>query len=162
MDSISDSMDVNLSQLWEIVKDREAWHAVVHGVTKSWTQLSNWTTSAFDETTHRNEQAVWEGWGCFYKNTSLDPSPDSLHRWEGKTGGLETLRNKGIVSLGSWMCSPSKTCQVGRWRWVALLHFSVKEKVALKTIMCTSKGEFNYIHTKLTHCIPSLKYQGTS
>ena len=33
----TDSMDMNLSQLWETVKDREAWHAVVHGVTKSWT-----------------------------------------------------------------------------------------------------------------------------
>ena len=39
--SVTDSMDMNLSKLWEIVKDREAWYAAVHGVTKSWTQLSN-------------------------------------------------------------------------------------------------------------------------
>ena len=37
LDGITDSMDMNLSQLWEIVKDREAWHAVVHGVIKSQT-----------------------------------------------------------------------------------------------------------------------------
>ena len=37
MDGITDSMDVSLSKLMEIVKDREAWHAVVHGVTKRWT-----------------------------------------------------------------------------------------------------------------------------
>ena len=40
LDSITNSMDMNLSELWEIVKGREAWHATVHGVSKSQTQLS--------------------------------------------------------------------------------------------------------------------------
>ena len=40
-DGMIDSMDMSLSKLWEIVKDRKAWYAVVHGVTKSQTQLSN-------------------------------------------------------------------------------------------------------------------------
>ena len=40
LDSISDSMDMNLSKLWEMVKDREAYHAAVREVAKSWTQLS--------------------------------------------------------------------------------------------------------------------------
>ena len=41
LDSITDSMDMNLSKFQEIVKDREAWYAAVRGVAKSWTRLSN-------------------------------------------------------------------------------------------------------------------------
>ena len=47
LDGITDSTDMNLSKLWEIMRGRETWHATVHGVAKSRTRLSDWTSTAF-------------------------------------------------------------------------------------------------------------------
>ena len=56
LDSITDSMEINLSKLQEIMEDREDWHAAIHGVAKSQTQFSNWTTNY--PTCH------FQGWGA--------------------------------------------------------------------------------------------------
>ena len=60
LDGTTDSMDVNLSELRELVMDREAWRAVIRGVTKSWTRLSDWSDLIWEET--KSRVTVVEEW----------------------------------------------------------------------------------------------------
>ena len=59
LDGITDAMDVNLGKLQEMVRDREARHAAVHGVAKSQTGLGNWTTKALDKFLFSECMSVW-------------------------------------------------------------------------------------------------------
>ena len=57
LDGITDSVDMGMDELWELVIDREAWHAAVHGVAKNWTRLSDWTELNWTENSAE----------CYYK-----------------------------------------------------------------------------------------------
>ena len=97
LDDITDSMNMSLSKLQETAKDRETWHAAVHGVTKSWTRLSDWTTATRSEILHFKGMGLRFCFLSFFGHTMShmwdlssptrdEPVPTAVEVWRLTTG----------------------------------------------------------------------------
>ena len=136
LDGTTDLMGMNLSKLQEVVKDREAWYAAVLGVTKSWTQLSDWTTTAneaelnssLNPTTLRAAFYIpFFSLNCVMWSSTLGP-PQSLQG--GGSAGEEPIRvpeccdkQQMLFKLPSPISSQWKKDEVWRWAlgsWVCV------------------------------------------